>query len=321
MNKFVYGYRYARTGFTLVELLVVIAIIGVLIALLLPAVQQAREAARRTQCKSNLKQLGLALHNYHDIHQSFPPGTLISTGDFTAANIAAWGWNAFLLPQLEQVNLYEQLTVSTRDLHAVMKDAGTRPLSQTRLSVFRCPTDTATDTNDQRRFTNAVYGDIAAGTSNYVGVTGARWSMAEQWKTNGRDPFGMLWPLSRTRFADVTDGTSNTFVIGEREWRDYAATWIGVRNYNGTGNWGLQQSLGLVDVKLNIGDVEGQRGFSSQHAGGAFFLFGDGRVSFIQEDIDFNSGGVNQASPPASQIGLFQRLGRRSDGHVVSEAF
>ncbi len=107
---------FIRRGFTLIELLVVIAIIAILIALLLPAVQQAREAARRTQCKNNLKQLGLALHNYLDVHQLFPPG---SVGGVPAANLAdynqdyAWNWSTFILPQIDQANLFNQLGVGT----------------------------------------------------------------------------------------------------------------------------------------------------------------------------------------------------------------
>ena len=135
-----------RRGFTLIELLVVIAIIAVLIALLLPAVQQAREAARRSQCQNNLKQVGLALHNYHDIHNQFPMA-FIRASD--VARTEGWGWGAMILPQLEQGNLYDTLGVSRYRLTDVL--AGMKPdlatvaqrtaIFQTRLSVYICPSD------------------------------------------------------------------------------------------------------------------------------------------------------------------------------------
>ena len=173
-----------RRGFTLIELLVVIAIIAVLISLLLPAVQQAREAARRTQCRSNLKQIGLALHNYHDQYQVFPPGNGLSSQspdagysvDLTTTNrAAAYGWATYILPQLDQANLYNQLGVSNLELCLLMQQATLRPLTQTVLRVYRCPTDVAPDTNDKRPFSNPIFGDTNVGTSSYVGVHGTRW--------------------------------------------------------------------------------------------------------------------------------------------------
>ncbi len=146
--------KLVRCGFTLIELLVVIAIIAILIALLLPAVQQAREAARRTQCKNNLKQLGLALHNYHDVMKQFPPGfvdQLSSAATASGAAVAAttqdgnWGWGSYTLPYIDQAPLYNLLNVGNRTLLQAANDTtnGGRRGLQTPLEAFRCPSDTA----------------------------------------------------------------------------------------------------------------------------------------------------------------------------------
>jgi prepilin-type N-terminal cleavage/methylation domain-containing protein len=123
-----------RCGFTLVELLVVIAIIGILVALLLPAVQAAREAARRATCLNHLKQIGIGLHNFHDAHSSLPPGWISRAG-----NEAEWGWAAFILPFVEQEPLYSQLKVSDRRLWDVIKDPTDRVLLQTHLKMQWLP--------------------------------------------------------------------------------------------------------------------------------------------------------------------------------------
>ena len=130
-------WRPAKPGFTLVELLVVIAIIGILIALLLPAVQMAREAARRMQCSNKLKQIGLALHNYESAYKSFPPGTV----DYGVADSQEWGWAVFLLPFLEQGALHDQLAPNDRRFVELLADPVARSLCQMPLAVFRCPSD------------------------------------------------------------------------------------------------------------------------------------------------------------------------------------
>jgi prepilin-type N-terminal cleavage/methylation domain-containing protein/prepilin-type processing-associated H-X9-DG protein len=318
-----------RAGYTLIELLVVIAIIAILTALLLPAVQQARESARRTQCRNNLRQIGLALHSYHDAFNTLPPGNVHKLGSQNVAAMASFGWHSFLLPQLDRANLFHALGVNTQDLDAVLRNPAIQHLPKTRIDLFRCPSDTAPDLNSRRDYDNpysAAFGGLPVhlGTANYVGVCGTRWSTPEDWIVNQIDPLGTMWGDSKVRLQDITDGTSNTFVVGERGWRlGWAANWPGPRNYTGTGIWGMRQHLAILDVKINDpvlqpnGNPAGSRGFSSEHAGGAHFLFADGRVQFLSENISFNTAGQNQASPPVT-LGVFQRLGRRNDGLVVT---
>lgn len=324
------SFRRRNQGFTLIELLVVIAIIAVLIALLLPAVQQAREAARRSQCRNNLKQIGLALHNYHDIYNSLPPGNVHKSGNQNVAAMASWGWHTFILPQLDQANLYQSMNVNQADLDTVLRDPAVQNLPKTKLVVYRCPSDTAPDQNTKREYDNpysAAFGGqpVHLGTSNYVGVCGVRWSTPEQWIVSQIDPFGTMWGDSKVRFQDITDGLSNTFIAGERDWKlGWAANWPGPRNYVGTGIWGMRQHLSLLDVKINDpllqpnGNPANSRGFSSEHVGGAHFLFGDGRVQFISENIAFDTTG-QLLTPAPSTLGVFQRLGRRNDGLVTGE--
>ncbi len=323
--------RRPRAGFTLIELLVVIAIIAILIALLLPAVQQAREAARRTACRSNLKQIGLALHNYHETAGVFPPGVVHNEGQLASGGIAGWSWGTFLLPHLEQAALYKQLSPNTRTLDALLRDASLRPLAQTKLPVFRCPTDDNIPLNTLRKFSTQeddgtgtgttvhVYGNLAAGTSNYLGNIGTRWATPNQWITNGRDPWGVIIPDGKVSIRQITDGTSNTFVVGERDSTDEAGVWVGIRNYNANGNVGLTMALGVTSLKLNAGLSGGGDldYFSSRHAGGAHFLFVDGRVTFLNDSIHFDTTDADKAVTSAS-MGVYQRLSRRNDGQVVT---
>lgn len=317
-----------RQAFTLIELLVVIAIIAVLIALLLPAVQQAREAARRTQCRSHLKQIGLALHNYHDIFNALPPGNVHKNGNQNVAAMAAWGWHTFILPQLDQGNLFTAMGVNQRDLDTVLRDPAIQNLPKSVIPVYLCPSDTGPTLNSKREYDtpySAVFGGqpVHLGSTNYVGVSGTRWSTPQDWIVSGIDPFGTFWGDSRVRLQDITDGTSNTFIVGERDWKlGWSGNWPGQRNYTGTGIWGTRQNLAILDVKINDpllqpnGNPANSRGFSSEHVGGAHFLFGDGRVQFISENISFNTTGQNQTPPPAT-LGVFQRLGRREDGLLI----
>jgi len=195
-----------RSGFTLIELLVVIAIIAILIALLLPAVQQAREAGRRSQCKNNLKQMGLALHNYHDIYNCFPmgnvniPAVITTNPPCTPVNAnQVFGWGTALLPQLDQAPLYEMLNPAQYRCSGMPAATTLIPattgaaLLQTPLSVFVCPSDTGPAIH-------AMYGNYSK--SNYV--------ISEQ--------IGNNFTVSRN-MRDLTDGSSNTLLMAERAYR------------------------------------------------------------------------------------------------------
>ena len=286
-----------RRGFTLIELLVVIAIIAILIALLLPAVQQAREAARRTQCKNNLKQFGLAIHNYHDVYLAFPPGYIDQNGH-TEAN---WGWGTYVLPYIDQAPLFNQLDVGNNGgLGEALTVAANLALMSKPLPAFRCPSDTAPDINTQQQLFDANMTNNQVATSNYVGANGAG-----DWSGSGTTPAnanlkGTFGRNSRSRIRDFTDGTSNTIVIGERAWRVPDPATGGNKNCGAGVVFGISSdgtlpgrrkalSNGIPKINDSSDNAVPQanciRGFSSRHEGGAQFLMADGSVRFISENI------------------------------------
>ncbi|TWT62124.1 DUF1559 domain-containing protein [Rubinisphaera italica] len=263
--------KITRKAFTLIELLVVIAIIAILVALLLPAVQQAREAARRSSCKNNLKQLGLAMHNYHDVHQIFPYGYNTAPGSCStdaASTLDMFnGWGFHILPYIEQAALYDDLNSkgasdctrwnSTPALVAAGQGANTI------INTYNCPSDPGGGLNTKIS---------SRGKSNYKAVT----------RDASNNAFAFGTSSIRTRIRDITDGTSNTFLIGE------AGT-------TGTYRGGLW--MGIVsdvhDNSANITDTAGWRingtepeAFNSKHTGGCQFLLADGAVRFVSENID-----------------------------------
>ena len=204
------GWRLSHArGFTLIELLVVIAIIAILIALLLPAVQQAREAARRTQCKNHLKQIGLAFHNYHDTCNTFPPGM-----------IGGWGhdWGTYILGHLEQGALANTVPWSEEGNWYDTDPASLalQNLARAQIPVFRCPSQPGPDTEDWTitgRFRSNYMGNSGsdAATDNYAGST-----VIDMTRSNGVLLASKCWTGWRTiRMRDITDGTSNTFLAGE----------------------------------------------------------------------------------------------------------
>ena len=192
-------------GFTLIELLVVIAIIAILIALLLPAVQQAREAARRTQCKNNLKQLGLALHNYESTNSCFPGPSFSSTN---ASMVYGFSVQAFLLPYIEQANLQNLINFSTPLYTGATNNQQFNPAhsvpAKEVLAVLMCPSDSQ----------NGVYvsGTLTFAGTNYVVCTGS--GTNKNYDSRAQTD-GMFWRGSATRFRDMTDGTSNTLMMAE----------------------------------------------------------------------------------------------------------
>ncbi len=278
------GCSRLRRGFTLIELLVVIAIIAILIALLLPAVQQAREAARRTQNRNQLKQVGLALHNYHDTHGVFPPGWIGVTGGSAHVNgPSGFGWATFILPQMEQANLYEQLNFS----EPVTSAANTLARG-TYLPIFRNPSDSGPESWDiHNEDSGAVITRLPM--ANYVGNFGTTELEDCEDLPVGQTCTGngMFFHNSAVRFRDVTDGTSNTLHVGERRTREDAdpawfSTWVGVV---AGGEEAMARVLGVADHTPNH-PASHFDDFSSPHSGGVFFLFVDGRVRFVTENID-----------------------------------
>ncbi|WP_417394435.1 DUF1559 domain-containing protein [Gimesia chilikensis] len=274
-----------RRGFTLIELLVVIAIIAILIALLLPAVQQAREAARRSQCKNNLKQIGLALHNYHETHGLFPSGW-IGVQPGVGPNVeygSGWGWGTMILPYLDQSPLYNQINFNL----AINDPAQTPGIIDVSLSVYRCPSDPSSQTFEleEEGSPGTLLATLATG--NYVGVFGD-----EELDSCDSVPAGstckstgVFYQNSNTRFRDITDGTSQTVFVGERKTNadlGWHSTWVGVVP---EGEETFARPLGATDHPPNDPAAHFDD-FSSHHTGGAQFLFGDGRVRFISENID-----------------------------------
>ncbi|WP_373651841.1 DUF1559 domain-containing protein [Schlesneria sp. DSM 10557] len=197
-----------RRAFTLIELLVVIAIIAVLIALLLPAVQQAREAARRTQCKNNLKQLGLALHNYESTHSTFPPN-LVPGGNY-AYSAGNWGVLAYLSPYIDQANLYNLMNLNAPTYAATapydIADPNNQIAAGTIIPSFLCP-------SDKSKSLGGAYGVAALGPSNYCGNQGSGVYASGNGSPYNSD--GVMFANSKVRIADISDGTSNTACMSE----------------------------------------------------------------------------------------------------------
>jgi prepilin-type N-terminal cleavage/methylation domain-containing protein/prepilin-type processing-associated H-X9-DG protein len=300
-----------RNGFTLIELLVVIAIIGILIALLLPAVQAAREAARRTQCTNHLKQIGLALHNYHDVVKTFPPGWVLGNGS------PGWGWNVMLFPYLENRPLYDTLRPTGRRLVAVRNHPTDYVLLQTKISILRCPSDVSPELA-MKTFQRPNPPDpLPLATTNYAGNRGF-FNMT----TNNDWNNGVLYAGSRVSFTDILDGTSNTFAVGEKAQPQDATTWAGMAT-NGNGN----HITAGIRGKLNTANANR---FGSLHPGGANFAMCDGSVRFIAETIPSNNAGVDGTpTPPADwqllfdsgkqNMGVYQWLGVKNDSLVLSQ--
>ncbi|SFI58060.1 DUF1559 domain-containing protein [Planctomicrobium piriforme] len=338
-------------AFTLIELLVVIAIIAILIALLLPAVQQAREAARRSQCKNNLKQLGLALHNYAEVYGTLPPGHVEQWGSVSPAengnNSSAWGWGAYLLPYVEQSSLYNQLQVGSVTLTKAA-DFELYPdlvkALRTTLPVYRCPSDFAPEINSVNELFKAnpvptpgggAGRQVPTSTSNYVANNGAVVG-----NLNGRfvltsaeaDKAGAVFhENSRVRFKAITDGMSNTIALGERVWELSSPTSgalpCGAANVFGTHEANNQNNSDRLSGVLANGHVvlnspvgagatsDCQYGFSSAHTGGAHFVLLDGSVRFISQNVQH----VNSPNKFTFYPSTFSSLCSRNDGNVLGE--
>ena len=291
----------------------VIAIIAILIALLLPAVQQAREAARRTQCRNNLKQLGLALHNYHDVHGTFPPSTIwkVDSSNNLLLPNAARSWIFHLLPYFDQANLYNAADTTVF--------ANADPISSENMVALACPSDPASDA--------VINFNQDMGTTNYLGNGGHRGLGSSQFffdcspvpaLTSG------MFNRRGVRMRDVTDGTSNTFLVGERGvitdfggWGMWNYSLLGCANGHGdtvlthdiwqfaTANGGLNY-VGGFRPPDSFSNIAGDDIFHwwSHHAGGGLFLLTDGSARFVSYSTDYNT---------------MDLLHQRNDGDVLGE--
>jgi prepilin-type N-terminal cleavage/methylation domain-containing protein/prepilin-type processing-associated H-X9-DG protein len=318
---------HRRRAFTLIELLVVIAIISVLIALLLPAVQSAREAARRTQCTNNLKQIGVALHNYHGAIGSFPPGYLSLKDPVTFDNDGpGWGWAAFALGQMEQTPLYNSINIVLG-----IEVPANQTARLTQVASFFCPSDawrmdrfTVVDSTTTGTTAGAAICDVAS--SNYVGSVGSGdpsslypYIIDADNGPPGRDNGNGLFFRNRSvNIAQITDGTSQTFAAGERSQNLSRASWTGAVTNAAVplvalqGGAGFDPEGGGALVLSHTGEGHGPNSPSglahgdqywSLHPGGANFLFTDGSVHFIKEQVGFT---------------VFQSLATRAGGEVLS---
>ncbi|WP_339730994.1 DUF1559 domain-containing protein [uncultured Gimesia sp.] len=296
-------------GFTLIELLVVIAIIAILIALLLPAVQQAREAARRTQCKNNLMQLSLAIQNYEMAFEVLPAGVYNPTGPIKNEPVGYhMGWLAGLMPFVDQPNLYRSIDFK-QSVYAPVNQIARR----VQIPVLRCPSDPK-----ESRTRSVAENNIEVYQTNYAACYN---SVAAPINV---DNTGVMFLNSSISYDQITDGSTNTIFIGEQIFDDTDLGWMSgtrasLRNTgsfnqelphhlagrlpgfdNSSAGQGASENEEPIDPLLKVG------GFGSNHMGGANFALGDGSVRFISENID---------------AALFEQLGNRADGKLIMDGF
>jgi len=341
------GSERKLNAFTLVELLVVIAIIGILVALLLPAIQAAREAARRTQCKSDIKKIGLALQNYHDTRKSFPPGVVqvyptppAVKPDMDEGN---WSWSALILPYVEEASVYSLINVPKSDLATSMDTPANLSAMQAPIPVYRCPSDNAPIVNDQRLIKSKAGNSNALATTNYVGVNSSA-DIRREPGAPGTFANGIFVNNKSTKMKDITDGTSHTAMVGERTWESKvpataaaqpapegilaaAGVIFGVRGFRDKSQQGLADGMGCGKYQMNFSSSTGtnpefkpRQGFSSAHKGGAHFAMADGSVQFVSDTIegDFDA---NQWTKTDAVDSPWEALLGINDGFDLSGAF
>lgn len=254
-----------RAGFTLIELLVSIAIVGVLAALLVPAVQSSREAARRTICKNQLRQLGLALHMYHEVHRCFPPGSYVMGPSFPMQS--GWGWGAMALPYIEQNAIYKEINFGTgTGLGANL------PLIAIGIPAFRCPAEIGADAISCAPPGGSAF-QLASG--NYCGSE------------------GVLSAMSAIRIAQITDGTTQTLMLGERLVQPGGLTSLPFTSA-WCGQVAFADEYDLRSVPYLLPDANHPINaspsdplcFGSRHPNGANFVLADGSCVFLNNSID-----------------------------------
>lgn len=294
----------ARRGFTLVELLVVIAIIGILVALLLPAIQAAREAARRSSCGNNMRQIGLGLHMYHDTFGRFPAGWIAEDptgGHDDWLGEPGWGWAAAILPYMEQTAVYNEMIDFQRPITASVN----RQARETVLKIYRCASDIGEPTFELEADGDHSfpYTPIRLAAGNYVGVFGTE-DLHDVYE-RGMTPDGAFILNKPMSLRDFLDGTSETFIVGERTAKLSYSTWVGmVRG----GEHAPARIVGVATYPPNSDAAfhpEAPRhNFSSLHPAGTQFVAADGSVKLITESISAK---------------VYQALCTRAGGEVVGD--
>ncbi len=279
--------RKRSSGFTLVELLVVIAIIGVLVALLLPAIQAAREAARRSQCASNLKQLGIAFHNYHDVNGQFPlPGMIANE----------LGWTSSILPQIEQSAIADEMNYNAGSYSHASK----LQFAASRIDTYICPSAAGEDR--KTKYANEDWPDGSGKlvwTVHYYGVLGPRGTNVSDntaYKCvnltqafGGECQQGVLWQWG-SRMADITDGTAFTYLLGEISWKNmpYFRAWIRGKYGDNRGTLYLLSKNLQYPINSRDSSLWNAVAFGSQHPGGCQFTMADASTRFVADSIDFD---------------------------------
>lgn len=303
-----------RRAFTLIELLVVIAIIGILVSLLLPAVQQVREAARRTQCSNNIRQLGLALHSFESAHRHLPSGWQVDEEVMPFSDEAGapgWGWATRIMPYMEQNNAYNQFDFSE---HVDEMDFDSLRVHV--IPTFLCPSDPSPEVMQWEWIAEEFehdhdhgfafvhddddhdHEDLMVSRCNYSGVFGIL-------EIEGNEELGegVFYQNSKTRFQEIRDGLSNTLMCGERLGTRGTVTWIGADPHI---EEGAARIVGTTDHILNDSENGHFEDFASAHPQGANFLVADGSTHFVTEYIDLN---------------LYQALSTRAGGEVANIEF
>jgi prepilin-type N-terminal cleavage/methylation domain-containing protein/prepilin-type processing-associated H-X9-DG protein len=319
--------RYSRIGFTLIELLVVIAIIAILIALLLPAVQQARESARRTQCRNHLKQFGLAFHNYHDQHKRLPPSAVAGGVGINQDIDRNWCWASMLLPFIDQAPLYNQIGVGNTNLvpqsstnmtnvndYTTAASGSPERLFITKIPMYFCPSANGADVNRYQKN----MGTLMFGLNNQIGLS-------------GNAARGVTWA---TPLSDITDGTSNTLLVGEKAlmsapFESMGAIWgagrlctsritiVAAQCPMNSPLEGSHVAATNCYTETAAGSTKATRAaLCSPHEGGAHMLMCDGAVRFVSENI---SASPNFGGTAAAENYTYQNLFNIGDKNPLGE--